>query len=215
MTCPSLLCAAFGAFVTNREECKLEAAHRVSVTFEVMGSKRRKFQPVMRPISNPPVHVPLPADKGELAHDALRIVFQLHAGCLGSFAADEWTRLQRAYEIVREYERVSYPLRLHHSRWGEFVYTRRMQIWDQFWMNILDSMVTRIRKLSPTFIPFGAFYGGRVEIRGGNQVVMIAHHVEEAHRIHQSVHPWSFESARAAIALASTKTPIRIVRVRY
>jgi hypothetical protein len=44
---------------------------------------------------------------------------------------------------------------------------------------------------------------------------MIAHHVEEAHRIHQSVHPWSFESARAAIALASTKTPIRIVRVRY
>ena len=87
----------------------LEAAHRVRAAFDVMGSKRRKFQEVKRPIPSPAVHVPLPADKGELAHDALRIVFQLHAGYLDCFREDDWQRLQRAQYIIAEWNWASEP----------------------------------------------------------------------------------------------------------
>ena len=213
MSCPSLLYAAFGALVANRNECKLDVAPRVDVALEDMGRKRRKTQSVQCLISPPLVHVSLSTDNGELAHAALGIVFRLHAGCLGSFATDEWTRLQRAYEIVREYNRVSRPLGAHHLRWGGFEDTPRLRAWDKFQFNICDSMVTRIRKLSPAFIRFGAFYGGVIELQGMLPTVMIAHHIENLHTVHQTVHPWSFPSARAASVLASTRTPIRIVRV--
>ena len=213
MSCPSLLYAAFGALVANRDECKLEVAPRVDVALEDMGRKRRKTQSVRCLLSLPLVHESLSTDNGELAHAALGIVFRLHAGCLGSFATDEWTRLQLAYKIVREYDRISYPLSMHHSRWGAYEDTPRLRAWDRFLLNIRDSMVTRIRKLSPAFIRFGAFSGGVIELQGMKPTVMIAHHIVNLHTVHQSVHPWSFPSARAAAVLASTQTPIRIVRV--
>ena len=215
MSCPSLLHAAFGALVANRNECKLDVAPRVDVALEDMGRKRRKTRSVRCPLSPPLVHVSLSTANGELAHTALGIVFRLHAGCLGSFATDEWTRLQRAYKIVREYDRISRPLGMHHLRWGAYEDTPRLRAWDRFLLNIRDSMVTRVRKLSPAFIRFGAFYGGYVELQGLLPTVMIAHHIENMHVAHQLAHPWSFPSAQAAFVLALTQTPIRIVRVRY
>ena len=187
MTCPSLLYSAFAAFVTNREDCKLEAAHRVRDAFDVVDSKRRKFQEVTRPIPSPPVHVPLPADQGELAHSALNIVFQLHAGRLCSFADDEWTRLQRASELIQEWRKDSEPVRIGHMIEDYPVDWRRetgTSVWrrNNFLANLRDSMVTRIRKLSPTFIPAGALSGGPARNQG---FMMIYTHVQMLHHRHE------------------------------
>jgi len=189
MTCASLLYSGFAAFATNRKECKLEAG----VAFDVVDGWRQEDRVVARFVPSPPVHVPLPADKGELAYDALRIVFQLHAGCLGSFADDEFNRLALARDAVDECSHLSDRVNAIGVRGVPLV--RRQSRKNAFLGNLEDAMITRIRKLSHTFIPFGTFAGGRLTRRAIDRTSMIECHIVELYYRHIADQGRLFEAA--------------------
>jgi hypothetical protein len=102
----------------------------------------RVVRPRRAPLAR--VNVPLPATMGALAARALSIIFSEHAGCLGSFKADQRVRLMRAYDIVGETEAavtLVYRCRVSYKSMDKYVGRLRC------------SMITRIRRLSPAFIP--------------------------------------------------------------
>ena len=197
--------AAFGVVDKWRQEVQLAArmhdgperelrarlAFDSLMTAELVAYRTLTPPTIVRPITRPPVHSPLPADRGGLALDALHVVFRLHAGCLRSFADDELTRLDRAYEIATEWCGVSDRIRVvdrfgddrldvTHRLYDPLVVWRRAT-WRKFTANLRESMITRIRKLSANFIPFGTFEGGRVHTEGCNKYVGIAQYVKKLH----------------------------------
>jgi len=133
----------------GREMCSAVAAMSAAVA-ECTALGDRVSRPALTPC--PPVCVRRPRLASEAAYLALTLcVFPKHCGYLESYEMDQGVRLVKAGLLVDEYE--AFESRV--DRWyGDIIPVPVMTLTD----NLRCSILTRLRRLSLSFVPVGSRY---------------------------------------------------------